>query len=227
MDFNNADIIKDTLRNSPLFTKFTESQLDLIYRHSKLVDLDAGQVVFCQGQEINHFYLVLSGMIKLYHLSPDGQEKVIEFMRAGEVFAESIMFVDEQHYPANTAALVPSEVLRINARFFKRLLQRSPETSLIFLSEMSLKLHKLIHEIDAITLHTGTRRLAHYFLQTSLHLGECFELDTPKNMIAARLSIKPETLSRIIKNMSTQGILSVNSSSVTIHDKSKLQEICI
>jgi CRP/FNR family transcriptional regulator, dissimilatory nitrate respiration regulator len=223
MYFNNCKI-KDALRQSHLFEKLTDIQLDQVFRHAQLINLDTGQMLFHQDQEVKHFYLMLSGKIKFYLSSSDGQEKIIEFMHAGDVFAETIMFMDEPFYPANTAALVSSDVLRIEAGAFKELLLESAETSLIFLSEMSAKLHKFIHEIDAITLQTGTRRLAQYFLQISVQLGENFELDAPKNMIAARLSIKPETFSRIIKNMSTQGILSVNAYCVTIHDKNKLQD---
>jgi len=226
MSVKNAINIRDVLRQSWLFSKLTDTQLDKVYQHSQLIHLDTCQILFRQGQIIKHFYLVLSGKIKLYRLSHDGQEKIIEFLRTGDVLAESIMFIDEPNYPANTAALVSSEVLRIDATVFKKLLQESPETSLILLAEMSTKLHKFIYEIDAIALHTGTRRLAHYFLQNSLQMGESFELDAPKNMIAARLSITPETFSRIVKSMSSQGILSVNAYWVTIHDKSKLQEFC-
>jgi CRP-like cAMP-binding protein len=54
-----------------------------------------------------------------------------------------------------------------------------------------------------------------------------FELDTAKNVIAARLSIKPETFSRIIKNLREQGIISIDGSKVTIHDIDALKQLSI
>jgi CRP-like cAMP-binding protein len=51
-----------------------------------------------------------------------------------------------------------------------------------------------------------------------------FKLDTAKNVIAARLSVKPETFSRIIKGLKNQGILTIEGNSVTIHDIDALKQ---
>jgi CRP-like cAMP-binding protein len=52
---------------------------------------------------------------------------------------------------------------------------------------------------------------------------ECFDLDIAKSVIAARLSVKPETFSRIIKNLREQGIISIDGNKITIHDRKALR----
>ena len=218
----NQEII-EALKQSHLFSSLTDLQLERVYRHSKIVQLEDGQLLFAQGEDVSYFYLVLQGKIKLFRLSPDGQEKIIEIVPAGEVFAEALMFMDQPYYPVSSAALSDSVVVGIDARDFKAMLWDSVDTCLLLLGDMSFRLRKLIHEIDTLTLHSGTCRVASYILQHAPEDQQCFDLDIAKSVIAARLSIKPETFSRIIKNLREQGIISIEGNKITIHNREALK----
>jgi len=224
---NNSNIIKANLKQHHLFSKLTELQLDRVNEHSQIYSLDDGHILFNQAEEATNFYMLISGKIKLFRISTDGQEKIIEIVKAGEVFAEALMFTDQTDYPVNAAALSPSEVIAINGKYFKRMLWNSTDTCFLLLGSMSLRLRTLVNEIDTLTLHSGTRRVATYLVHELPENKEYFELDTPKNVIAARLSIKPETFSRIIKNLNSQGILTINGNCVTIHNITELKKYSI
>lgn len=215
--------IIEALKRSHLFSSLTDLQLDRVYRHSRIVELEDGQLLFSQGEDVVCFYLVLSGKIKLYRVSPDGQEKIIEIVPSGELFAEALMFMDQPYYPVSAAALSNTVVLGIEAKDFKAMLWDSVDTCLLLLGDMSFRLRKLIHEIDTLTLHSGTCRVASYLLQHAPDDQECFDLDVAKSVIAARLSVKPETFSRIIKNLREQGIISIDGNKITIHDRKALR----
>jgi len=141
----------------------------------------------------------------------------------GELFAEALMFMDQPYYPVSAAALSNTVVLGIEAKDFKAMLWDSVDTCLLLLGDMSFRLRKLIHEIDTLTLHSGTCRVASYLLQHAPDDQECFDLDVAKSVIAARLSVKPETFSRIIKNLREQGIISIDGNKITIHDRKALR----
>jgi CRP-like cAMP-binding protein len=226
LEQKNVNTIKQALKQSHLFSSLTDIQLDRVYKHSELIRLDDGQLLFDHGQNVNYFYLVLSGRIKLFRLSPDGQEKIIEIVPPGEVFAEALMFMDQPFYPVSSAALSATEVVGIDAKDFKAMLWDSVDTCLLLLGDMSFRLRKLVHEIDTLTLHSGSCRVASYLLHQAQD-AQSFDLDTAKNVIAARLSIKPETFSRIIKNLKNQGILSIEGSRVSIHDIDALKELSL
>ncbi len=222
MGQRNKEII-DALKQSHLFASLTELQLDRVYRHCKIFQLEVGQLLFSQGENVVYFYLVLSGKMKLYRVSPDGQEKIIEIVPPGEVFAEALMFMDQPYYPVSAAALADSVVVGIDAKNFKAMLWDSVDTCLLLLGDMSFRLRKLVHEIDTLTLHSGTCRVANYFLQHAADERECFDLDIAKSVIAARLSVKPETFSRIIKSLREQGIISIDGNKITIHNRQALK----
>jgi CRP-like cAMP-binding protein len=219
----NQEII-NALKQSHLFTRLTDVQLDRVYRHSQVVKLEEGQQLFAQGEDVTNFYLVLSGKMKLYRVSPDGQEKIIEIVPQGGLFAEALMFMDQPHYPVSSAALSATTVIGIEANDFKDMLRDSVETCLLLLGNMSFRLRQLVHEIDTLTLHSGTCRVASYLLQHAPDERESFELDTAKGVIAARLSVKPETFSRIIKNLRGEGVISIDGSKITIHNREALKE---
>lgn len=226
MGQRNREIL-DALKQSHLFSRLTDIQLDRVYRHSQVTELDEGQLLFSQGEDVTSFYLVLSGKIKLFRVSPDGQEKIIEIVPQGGLFAEALMFMDQPNYPVSSAALTRAVVIGIDAKDFKAMLWDSVDTCLLLLGDMSFRLRKLVHEIDTLTLHSGTCRVANYLLQHVPDDQQSIELEIAKSVIAARLSVKPETFSRIIKNLRGQGILTIDGNKVTIHDREALKQLSL
>ena len=226
MGQRNPEIV-DALKQSHLFSSLTDIQMDRVHQNSKIVKLEEGQLLFAQGEDVTNFYLVLSGKMKLFRVSPDGQEKIIEIVPQGEVFAEALMFMDQPHYPVSSAALSDTVVIGIDTGDFKAMLWDSVETCLLLLGDMSFRLRKLVHEIDTLTLHSGTCRVANYLLQQIQDGQECIELEVAKGVIAARLSVKPETFSRIIKNLRGQDILSIEGNKITIHDRKALKDLSL
>jgi CRP-like cAMP-binding protein len=224
MKLDNNEVIKQSLKRHHLFSKLTELQLDRVYQHSQIHKLAEGQQLFNQADKVTSFYMVLSGKIKLFRISPDGQEKIIEIVKHGEVFAEALMFTNQTDYPVSAAALSETIVISINAKNFQEMLWDSTATCLLLLGSMSFRLRKMVNEIDTLTLHSGTCRVASYLIQEMSEGQNSFKLDTAKNVIAARLSVKPETFSRIIKGLKNQGILTIEGNSVTIHDIDALKQ---
>lgn len=211
--------ILETLGTCHMFSELTEEQLDRVRRHSHIIDMVEGESLFFQGDDAVSFYLVLSGRIKLYRVSPEGKEKVVEIMESGTTFAEALMFMDQPHYPVTATALAPSRVIGINSKDFKGMLRESVDTCFLLLGSMCFRLRGLIREIDALSLDTGTVRTVSYLLEQAPEDGDNFELQVAKSVIASRLSVKPETFSRILKNLHDQEIVSIDGRNVTIHDR--------
>lgn len=213
------------LHDSHLFSELTDEQLDRVRRHSHVTDMVEGESLFFQGDEVVSFYLVLSGRIKLFRVSPEGKEKVVEIMEAGATFAEALMFMDEPNYPVTATALGPSRVIGINCRDFKSMLRESVETCFLLMAQMSFRLRGLIREIDALSLDTGTVRTVSYLLNQAPADADHFELKVAKSVIASRLSVKPETFSRILKTLQEREIVTIDGRNVRIHDRDAMVSI--
>lgn len=215
----NAPDIVETLKQMELTSRLSEAQLERVRRHSHITDLLEGESLFFQGDDTVDFYYVISGRIKLFRLSPDGKEKVVAIMEDGATFAEALMFMSEHRYPVTATALTSARVIGINCADFKAMLLDSVETCFLLLGSMSQRMRYLIREIDALSLETGTMRTVSYLLQQAPPDSSSFDLTIAKSVIASRLSVKPETFSRILKNLQDQNIISIEGKHVTIHDR--------
>ena len=215
----------EELRQGMLFRRLSEAQLERVSRKARRLHLDESQALFHQGDPAERFYLVTAGQIKLYRLSPSGNEKVIDIVMPVNTFAEALMFLESPRYPVGAEALEPSEVISIDAVDFADMLAGSVKTCFLLLADMSQRLRGLIREIDNVTLQSATCRVANYLLAQAPEHVDAFALQAPKHILASRLSVKPETFSRIIKQLSTLNILEVRGNRVRIRDRQALQRV--
>lgn len=219
-----SEELEQHLKKHLLFARLTEAQLKRVVQRARILRLDEGQQLFAQSDTADRFFYVISGQIKLSRLSPEGNEKVIDIVTAGNTFAEALMFLEGPAYPVNATALAPTEVISIDSHDFANMLRDSIDTCFLMMGDMSQRLRGLIAEIDNLSLQSGTCRVAAYLLKMAPEAADEFKLDIPKGVMASRLSVKPETFSRILRNLQDSGILSIKGAQVTIHDRDALED---
>jgi CRP-like cAMP-binding protein len=217
------------LRHAPLFSQADESHLTALAGIMQETQLDAGDTLFTHGQPAERFFFLRQGQMKLYRISPEGHEKIIEIMHPGQTFAEAVMFMGNQaRYPVNAQAIVESRLYTFEQKSFLHLLADSSEICFGMLSSMSRRLHMLVNQIDSLTLQNATYRLAMYLLEHAPS-GETaspdVHLTTPKGMIAARLAIKPETFSRILAKLKRHGLIDVHGNNISLINLQGLRDL--
>ena len=227
MDMADSTDFTPWLRRTYLFSALDDTQLQVIKDSMQVVKIEEGRSLFEHGQPAERFFLVLEGQIKLYRLSEDGDEKVIDIVRPGETFAEAVTFMSGRCYPVNASALVDSRLLAFSNDAFRDVLRESVDSCFRLMADMSQRLHQRLNEIDSLTLHNATYRLVSYLLQELpddvLESPEIV-LTTPKHVIASRLSIKPETFSRILTKLSRDGLIVVRGNSIVLEDLPRLRK---
>jgi CRP-like cAMP-binding protein len=214
----------ELLSNSPLLSALNDEQLKNMSSHIVTTKLQEDEVLFNQGDEYHSFYLVVRGLVKLFRISASGQEKIIELEGAGETFAEALMFNEQPNYPVTAKAMQPSVLFKINAKYFRSFLLKSPQACMSVMADLSYRLHTLIKEIDNLSLLTGNNRLSMYLLDQALTKGKDFHLEIPKNVVASILSLKPETFSRLLKDLSTRKIIKVKGNLIQVLDLHQLRK---
>jgi CRP-like cAMP-binding protein len=211
-----------------LLQSLKAEQFDQVVRSARVRQLKGNRVLFEQGGALTDIYLLLSGGIKLQRLAPSGDEKVLEIIRPGQTFAEAVLFSGGSKYPVSAVTVSPSVVVCIEAEGYIKLLRSSNELCMSLLGKLSQRLHWMVNEVDRLTLHSATYRLVSYLLS---HISEDkndstgVALVAPKHVIASRLSIKPETLSRTLKALSKQGLIRLDGSQIELVNVEKLREL--
>lgn len=217
----------EELRLHPFFAELEQAQRAGVRAAARAVALAAGERVFAMGERADRFWLVRSGRIKLSRIAPNGAEKVIEVMGPGQTFAEAVMFMTVREYPVNAEALVETEVIGFDADAFLALLRGSPETCLKLLGGLSMRLHRRINEIEALSLQNATLRVIS-FLANSLPPADAvpvIRLEVQKKVLASRLSVQPETLSRVLHALGEQGVIEVVGAEIRVRDAARLRAL--
>jgi len=218
--------IKTELRQHYLFANLDDSQLDSVLQGVQKAELGENEHLFHFADQARFFYLLRTGQILLYRLSVTGEEKVIEIIQPGQTFAEAVMFFNINTYPVSARAVLHSELWRIDMAIFLGLLRESNELCLRLLGGMSRRLHGAIQDIDQLTLQNASMRVIQLLLQSAPdHTAARYNLEweTPKQILASRLSLRPETFSRILQQLSRKGLISVQGKTVMVLDRKALQ----
>ena len=224
-----TSLSNDVLRQHHLLGELNDEHLDKIKKTLRVINLSDGEHLFEQGQSADRFYQVISGQIKLYLISLEGSERVIEVMQEGQTFAEAVIFMEERCYPVNSESIGKSELLAFDSDTFLNILAESKGACFRLLSDMSKRLHQRLNEIDYLTLQNATFRLIHYLLQQipADHEDDDvveIKLTTSKSIVASRLSIQPETFSRILKKLGKRELVSVKGKVITLLDVEALRD---
>ncbi|WP_407295312.1 Crp/Fnr family transcriptional regulator [Stutzerimonas zhaodongensis] len=214
------------LRSHHLFEPLNDEQMDELMSASQLLNLDKGDTLFHQGEAAHAFYFVISGAIKIYRLTPDGQEKVFEVIGNRQTFAEAMMLMDTPNYVASAQAVCPTQVYRFSNAAYMRLLEANQKLSFALLGKLSVRLHQRINEIETLSLKNATHRVVRYLMTQLSRLKDennSFELPMAKQLIAGHLSIQPETFSRIIRRLIDEEIITQEGRQITILDRQRLE----
>jgi CRP-like cAMP-binding protein len=221
----NLESLAPILRGHHLFAGMSPPQLQRVFTASHVDDYEPGQVLFDRGQPAQHFYIVIEGQVNLVLYSKSGEEKIVDILGPGNSFAEAVLFMEGPVYPVSAVSASKSRVAKFQNREYLAILKQSPETCLRMLGHLSQRLHMRIREIEYLTLESATHRLVR-MIEGRLPPGDTgpLEINLPESRqeLASRLSMKPETLSRILRHLSDAGAIVVHGRQLQVPDRNRL-----
>ncbi len=187
--------------------------------------LVGNETLFMQHQEATGFYLICSGVVKVYRIGADGREQVIHQFGPGEIVGEVPVFQGTA-YPACATAIKKCRLIYFARNCFVELGRRQPEVFLNMLAILSRRLRQFVELIDDLSLKDVTARLAKYLSRCCDADGSyVIELDLSKSALAARIGTIPATLSRTFKKLQDSGAIKVSASRIKILDSELLAGI--
>jgi CRP/FNR family transcriptional regulator, dissimilatory nitrate respiration regulator len=194
-------------RRSLLLASMPEEAAQGILGHARARQFDRGETIFLQGERASAVYIVAEGWVKLYRIAPNGAEAVVSVFTKGASFGEAVAFRHDV-YPVAAEAVTDCTLIRIEADSFLRVIRASPELAISILSATFAHLHALVAQVEALKAQTGAQRVAEFLLELApCREGAC-EVTLPydKVLIAGRLGMKPESLSRAFARLKEQGV---------------------
>jgi CRP/FNR family transcriptional regulator len=219
------DIIKH-IGSIPFFEELPNEQIEDLSMIITDQVFDRGQIIFSEGDDGNGFYVVASGRVKIFKLSPEGKEQILHIFGPGDPFGEVAVFAGQQ-FPANAEAMESSRIFFFPRKSFSDLIKKSPSLALNMLAILSKRLRRFANLIEDLSLKEVPGRLAAHLLYLSGQSegSEQLELNITKTQLASLLGTIPETLSRILGKMAKQGLIESDGRRIKILDREALEEL--
>ncbi|MCX7892758.1 MAG: Crp/Fnr family transcriptional regulator [Burkholderiales bacterium] len=217
--------ITDFLRNLPLFRELEPAQLERLAAGAREIRAGPGTILFRRGDPSLGMHAVVYGQVKLALTAPDGAEKVVEVVGPGGSFGEAVMFLEKPYY-VTAEVLADSLVLFVSRTAIFAEIDASPQFARRMLAGLSLRLHRLIGDLEALSLKSGTERVIGYLLRDCPDTGpQALDVRLPvaKGVLASRLNLTREHFSRILHDLAAAGLVRVAGRSVRILDAARLR----
>ncbi|MFD7033662.1 Crp/Fnr family transcriptional regulator [Streptomyces sp. NPDC059917] len=209
------------LTRIPLFSELDPRDLEPVAAGARTVSAEKGETVVEAGAAHRWFYWVRQGQIRLSVSTASAEEKVVMLVSPGQTFGEALLFTGRP-YPVSAVALSRATLVAIPHQPVLRLAEEVPGFALRMAGGLARRLHELVADVESYALHSGTERVLTY-LAGLAPAGAAVparpvrvRLPADKGTIASRLSLKPETLSRILRRLADEGVLVVSGRDITL-----------
>lgn len=215
----------ELLRSISYFSGLDEATLKALASVAVRRRYDAGQMIFVEGEPCAGLFIVESGRVKIFKLSPGGREQILHIFGAGEGFND-VAVLDGGPNPANVMALEPTSVLVIDRSSMVDLLERYPALSRAVIENLASRARHLVSLVEDLSLRTVVGRLAKLLLeQATEEVGlERVPRGLTHAQMAARLGTVREVITRSLRKLEDEGLIKIKRHRIVILDREALED---
>ncbi len=204
------------IRRIPRFSGITPEAEAWISQRAGVRRFAKGETIFLEGDPSSHFYMVLTGEVKVYKVLESGRELILDFFHKGESFGE-VSLVDGGDFPACAMASEDASILTLERKEYLLLLERFPEVARSIIRDLTLRLHALRRRVEVLGEIGVQSRIANLLQIYARQLGRQTEqgllipVHLSRNEVASLVCARIETVIRIMSRwQKEQLVLSVS-----------------
>jgi CRP/FNR family cyclic AMP-dependent transcriptional regulator len=172
--------------------------------HAKLLSLKKDQMLFQEGDAATDFYQVESGSVKMFIVSPDGQEFIQGVFQTGESFGEPAL-IAKFPYPSSVVALENAKVWKLPGDYFLQMLKENFDLHLKMDQVLCQRLKYKSMVLSEISSHDPEHRilsiLKHYKTKNALASNLRVLIPYTRQQIADMSGLRVETVIRAVKKL--------------------------
>ena len=216
--------IRAALAGMPILRACEDAVLDVLEEGAQFVRFGSGASVFERGSMPTGLFFVHAGAVRLMSLCPEGRPKVVEIFEPGGMFGEIGVFTGER-YRTWTQAVGAAVLIHVPRERMLEAVAMDNALSNRMLTAVCARIQRLVDAISSTASGTASLRVASYLLEQlerSPRTDACIVLPAPKKAIASLLNLTPETLSRVLRSMVEDGVLTVGGRRIHVRDRSLL-----
>jgi len=166
------------VRKAPLFTALEESDAISLHASMDSVKISKGSILFAEGDEGDHLYVIVEGKIKLGTSSGDGRENLLSILGPGEMFGELSLF-DPNPRTSTATAVTDAKLLSLGQTKLIPWLTENPKVSLNLLASLAQRLRRTNEAVGDLVFSDVPGRVA----KALIDLGERFGKQTDEGLL--------------------------------------------
>ncbi len=208
------------LHHVQLFRALAPTDTDTLTAHCTTRTYPANTVLITEGDTTDSLYIILEGEMKVYVSDEQGKEAILNIMGPGEYFGE-LALLDDAPRSASVMTLVPSKVMIVSKSEFRRCLASNPDLAYNLIISLTKQIRSLTDSVKNLSLMDVYGRVAHTLLELAKEKDgkKIIEQKLTHQDIANMVGASREMVSRILKDLSNGGYISVSKNSITINEK--------
>ncbi len=213
----------DHLRNVPIFTDLTDSDLTKIASNMVPRVYEKGQMILLEESMGETFFIITQGAVKVTRLSADGREVILAMLGESDFFGE-MSLLDGEGRSANIVANEDAKVLTLSRNDFLDCLESYPKIAIALLEELATRLRKSDQQIESLSLSDSEHRIGIALIRLAGELGTIKQGHvTVKNLpyqqdIANMAGTSRETVSRTLKLLEDKKLVRRENRNLTIYN---------
>lgn len=218
------------IHQHPFFQDLGDQDLASLCQRSRLHTLGTAEMLCREGDQAERFFIVLSGRVKLFRVTAQGNERVLGSAGADEVLAEVPACSPDGQYPWYAQCLEPTRVRSFSGALLRDMVAGRSDYMMNVMRYVAAAMSQTVEDRAILTAQNARDRLVQYLLSLipegdGRNVGLTLELPLPKGLLASQLAMQPETLSRLLRELRDRDLIQVAQRQVTILDRAGLQEL--
>ena len=219
------------LKQVPLCAHLADQELITFSQDLKLREYAKGQIVFEQGDQGHSLYIVLSGKVRVFRLTPSGLETTLTILGTGDLVGE-FAAIDDQPRSASARAIGKCALLQISAETFSGHVRELPKLALGLMQVLVAKTRWTAAFAETIAQYDAAGRLLHILLLFNEKFGEeqkqgqTYLLDLGLNQtdLASLVGVRREWVNRILQYWSKEKLIEYEGGKLVILDLARVRQ---
>lgn len=209
-----------------VFSYLDEKTIDQLSKHREEQFFRKGEIINHEGEKINTFKYLKSGLVKLFRRVATGEEQIITITRPFE-FVSNMSIFSEEKYQYSVAALEDSVVCVIDLDFIKELFMNNGSFAMSLLTKISMINDKIISQTLDIRQKNLVGRVAYVLLYFTkdIYKSKVFDLPVSRKEIADYIGMSTANVIRTMSEFKKEGIIRIFGKTIEIVDLEKLEVI--
>ncbi|NJM54979.1 MAG: helix-turn-helix domain-containing protein [Verrucomicrobiae bacterium] len=215
---------EDEVRRLPLLANLGEPQLIILLKSAFLQRFPAHVDLVRENEPADFLYVAVDGLIELFAACRD-RETTVAVLEAGQSFGVAAVLLDRV-YLKSARTLAPSRMLMMPSDAVRHVFETDAVFARAIAVELALAYRTDVKDIKNQKLRSGLERLANWLLSRDRESGSTGQFDLPfdKKILASRLGMAPEVLSRTLGTLADFHV-EVSGRHVTLRDRAALERL--